>query len=133
VFSDLLIHTVQVYRRIEDSQGRRRVDRFGQELSVNPRQHEVDGETLVHSYPCRVNRGKGGMVMAERMVDTFVQRWEMFTLPDVDIITDDACRVLDENGNELVPLSKVMVKSVAAGATGAHHLEFQLWAQSGAS
>jgi hypothetical protein len=126
-FEALLIHTVQVYRRSGE------VDRLGQPLSVNPRQHEIDGETLVHTYPCRVDRGKGGLVMNERMIDTFEQTWCMYTLPDVDIITNDACRVLDGDGNEIVPLSKVKIKSAAADSSRTHHLEFDLWAQSGPS
>jgi hypothetical protein len=126
-FEALLIHTVQVYRRTGA------VDRLGQPESINPRQHEVDGETLIHTYPCRVNRGRGGLLMNERMIDTFEQLWCMYTMPDVDIRTDDACRVLDSNGAEIVPLSKCKVKSNAADSTSTHHLEFDLWAQSGPS
>lgn len=130
-FASLLIHTVEVYRRTEDGDGNRLTDRFGQELSINPRQHEVDGETLVHTYPCRINRGRGGLLMNERMVDTFEQLWCMYTLPDVDILGDDAVRILDENGAEIVPLSKVKIKSNAAAMRSTHHLEFDVWAQSG--
>lgn len=124
----MLIHTVEVYRRVDGA-----VDRFGQPLSVNPRQHEIGGETLVHTYPCRVNRGKGGLKMESATVDTFVQTWRMYTCTGVNIITDDACRVLDQDGNELVPLSKVQVKSAAADSTHTHHLEFDLWAEAGPS
>lgn len=133
-FSALLIHTVEVYRRTTENDGvTHKKDRFNQDLSINPRQHEVGGETLVHTYPCRVNRGRGGLLMNERMVDTFEQLWCMYTEPGVDIITDDACRVLDQDGTELVPLSKVKVKSAAANSARTHHLEFDLWAQSGPS
>ena len=127
MFSDLLIHTVEVYRRTGLK------DRFGQPMSVNPRQNISAGEALVHVYPCRVDRGTGGLTMQERSIDVFETMWEMFTNPDVDIRTDDACRVLDEVGNELVPMAKCKVKSAAADSAHTHHLEFILWAQSGAS
>lgn len=127
-FESLLVHTVEVYRRTEGA-----VDRFGQPLSVNPLQHEISGESLAHTYPCRVNRGKGGLKMEEQSIDAFVQTWCMYTTADVDIRTDDACRVLDADGNEIVPLSKVVIKSSAADSARTHHLEFDLWSRSGAS
>ena len=92
------------------------------------------GETLVATYPCRVDRGKGpGLVMMERAIDTFETTWCMYTETDVDIRTDDACRVLTADGAEIVPLSKVKIKSSAADSSTEHHLEFELWAQSGPS
>jgi hypothetical protein len=129
----LLCHTVQVYRRtVAEDTGERKVDRFGQQLATNPQQHQVDGQTLHATYRCRVTRSRGGLLQEERMVDVFQQMWTMYTDLDVDIMTDDAVRVLDENGNELVPRAKIKTKSTATGYAGSHHFEYQLWAQSGA-
>lgn len=128
----LLCHTVQVYRRqLEADTGKRKVDRFGQQLAVNPQQHEIDGQTLIATYPCRVTRPRGGLLQEERMVDVFQQLWTMFTSTEIDIESDDALRVLDENGNELVPRAKVKRKMPTAGFAGLHHYEFLLWAQDG--
>lgn len=120
----LLIHTVEVYRRSG------RVDRFGQPVDANPRQHS---SAPVATHRCRVTRGKGGLVMMERALDVFEQRWTMYTELGADIQTDDAIRVLNEKGEEIVPMCKIINKSEAAGMVGGHHLEFALWAQSGPS
>jgi hypothetical protein len=69
--------------------------------------------------------------MNERMVDTFETTWTMFTEAGVDIRADDAVRVLGPDGDEIVPLAKVRIKSFPANARITHHLEFELWAQSG--
>lgn len=127
----MLIHTVQVYRRTESSPGVRVTDRFHQEESVNPRQHEVDGETLHGTYPCRLTRGRGGLTMMERSVDVFETRFKLYTMLNVDINADDAVRVLDETGAELLGISKIAIKSQAADALGGHHLEFDIWSQGG--
>lgn len=124
---DLLIHRVEVYRRSG------RTDRFGQPVDVNPRQHAED-EVPIHTYPCRLNRGKGGMVMMERSIDTFETTWCMYCEAGVDIREDDAVRVIDPNtGEVLAPMCRVKVKSSASDRFGTHHLEFDLWAQKGAS
>jgi hypothetical protein len=129
-FEGLLIHKAEVYRR-EEINGQPKVDRFGQQLSVNPRQHEIGGETLFATYPCRANLARGGLLQEERFVDTFQQMWKIFLKPYVDIETTDAVRILDEDDNEIVPLSKVQLKAVAANGISRHHLEITVWAQLG--
>ena len=89
-FADLLIHTLEVYRRAENPDGSPVTDRFGQPLSSNPRQHQDDGETLVHTYPCRAYMNAGGLVMAERMIDTFERQFVVYTDTNVDINENDA-------------------------------------------
>lgn len=129
-FDQLLIHKAQVYRR-KTVDGKQVRDRLGQVVTANPRQHEVEGETLFATYPCRANRAKGGLLMEERFVDTFQQRWTVYLKPNVDLISTDAMQILDENGNVLAPLGKIQIKAQAAGMTGAHHLEVELWVQEG--
>lgn len=125
-FSSLLIHEARIYRRSG------RTDRFGQPTDVNPRQATDDD--LVHTYPCRITRGTGGLVMRERAIDTFEVMWTMYTDAGVDIREDDAVTVVDpRTGEVLVPTAKVKVKSGASGMDAMHHLEFQLWAQKGPS
>jgi hypothetical protein len=131
-FTDLLIHTVEVYgRAAEDETGTAKLDRFGQPLSVNPRQHEVGGQTLVATYPCRVYLKAGGLVMMERAIDTFERVYCMFTEPDTLIYEDDAVRVLDQNGRVLINLAKIKDAEEKYDGAGPHHMEFAVWEQSG--
>lgn len=127
MLDNLLIHRAKIYRRSA------RTDRFGQNVNQNPQSHTSE-ETLIHTYPCRVNRGKGGLTMMERSVDIFEVTWTMYTGAGVDIREDDAVTVVDpQSGTELVTLAKVKVKSAAANMVGTHHLEFELWSQDGPS
>ncbi len=121
MLEDLLVHQVEVHRR----SGRR--DRFGQQVDVNPRQHTV-GEHVA-TYPCRLTRGTGGLTMQERAVDTFETTFRLYTSLDVDILSEDAVRVVDGAGNELLGLSKIKNRSVASDGEGPHHLEFVIWSQ----
>lgn len=130
-FSALLLHTVEVYARAAEGDGTQRVDRFGQPLSINPRQHQTGGETLVATYPCRVYMKAGGLIMAEKQIDTFERVWTMFTEVDAAIYEDDAVRVLDADGNVLINLAKVKDSDVKFDSTGSHHKEFSIWEQSG--
>ncbi len=124
MFEDLLIHTVEVHRRSG------RIDRLGQPVDVNPRQHD-QGEPVT-TYRCKLTRASGGLTMEERSIDVFQYRWKLYTELGVDIRTDDAVRVLDENMVEIMPLSKITNKSVSAGLSG-HDLEFIIWTQQGPS
>jgi hypothetical protein len=131
-FTDLLIHTVEVYgRATEVEDGTAKLDRFGQPLSVNPRQHEVGGQTLVATYPCRAYMKAGGLVMMERAIDTFERVYEMFTDVDALIYEDDAVRILDADGEVLVDLAKIKDSETKFDSTGPHHKEFSVWVQSG--
>lgn len=69
--------------------------------------------------------------MEERSVDVFVARFELFTDPDADIHENDVVRVLDENGDELLAISKIYSRNDIAGFAGTHHLEFDLLSQTG--
>lgn len=121
--TDLLVHEVAVYRR----SGRR--DRFGQEIHVNP---SLDPGDLVATYPCRLTRGRGGMVMKERAVDVFEVRFRLYTAPDVDIEEDDSVVVTDPySGIELLPQSKITNKTYASDGRGVHHAEFDILVQRG--
>lgn len=127
----LLIHKLEVYRRAEDGDGNRLTDRFGQELAVNPRQHEVGGETLVHTYSCRAYMKTGGLLMNERMVDTFQRYFVVFTDIDVDINEDDACRCIGVDGHVIFDLLKIKDSETKYDSRGPHHCEFTMWEQSG--
>lgn len=127
----LLIHKVEVYARLADEQGKQKRDRFNQPLSVNPRQHEVGGEQLVATYPCRAYLKSGGLLMEDRMVDVFQRQWTMSTDTTAVIYEDDALRVLDRAGNVLINLAKVKSSSMKFDGDGPHHKEFLLWEQSG--
>lgn len=129
-FSGLLIHTVEVYRRREVD-GKRVRDRFGQELSINPRQHEIGGETLVGTYPCRAYMKSGGLLMEERMVDVFQRIFMLYTDHTVDIREDDAVRVYGENGHVIIGLAKVKDSEVKYAMHTPHHAEFTIWEQAG--
>jgi len=134
VFTGLLCHTAEVYRRQTDpATGQRLKDRFGQQLSTNPQQHTVGGETLVSTFPCRLTRESGGLQMMERSVDVYVGRLKLYCDLDADIKEDDAVRVLDSDGTELLPLSKILVKTTASGFGGGHHLECSIYVQRGPS
>jgi hypothetical protein len=131
-FTDLLIHTVEVYARATVvAGGTAKLDRFGQPLSVNPRQHDVGGLDLVATYPCRTYMKAGGLVMMERAIDTFERVYEMFTDVDALIYEDDAVRILDADGVVLVNLAKIKDSETKFDSTGAHHKEFMVWVQSG--
>ncbi len=125
MYSGLLIHTVEVYRRTG------RTDRFGQPESVNPRQHEIGGETLLARYPCRAYMSAGGLKMEERMIDTFERQFTMFTECGVDIREDDAVRVLASDGHVIFGLSKIKDSEIKYDSTGPHHCEFTVWEQAG--
>lgn len=127
----LLLHHVEVYARIADEQGKQKRDRFGQPLSVNPRQHEVGGEYLVATYPCRSYMKTGGLLMEDRMVDVFQRVYMMYTELGALIYEDDAVRVLDANGKVLINLAKVQDSETKYDGIGPHHKEFTLWEQAG--
>ena len=125
MFSELLVHTVDVYAR----SGRK--DRFGQPVDVNPRQH-VAGEAIVATYPCRVYQRSGGLTTVERSIDVFERIWEMFTEADADIREDDAVRVTDADGNVLINLAKIKSEErVFASGLAPHHRQYAIWEQSG--
>lgn len=124
-FRDLLIHTVEVYRRTGAA------DRFGQPQSVNPRQHQVGGETLVHTYPCRAYMNAGGLKFAERTIDTFERQFVVYTDIDVDISEDDALRVIGVDGHIIIGLSKIKDSETKYDANGPHHCEYTVWEQAG--
>ena len=126
----LLIHTLKVYRRTETN-GVRDTDRFGQELAVNPRQHESDGETLVHTYKCRAYQKSGGLLLNERMVDTFQRYFMVYTEIDVDINEDDALECLGVDGHSLFGLLKIQSSETKYDSRGPHHCEFVCIEQSG--
>jgi hypothetical protein len=126
-FEALLIHTVQVYRRTGA------VDRLGQPESINPRQHTIDGETLIHTYPCRAFMSAGGLRMNERMTDTFERQFTVYTSVDVDIHEDDALRAIGVDGHIIFGLSKIKDSETKYDSTGAHHCEFTIWEQAGPS
>lgn len=119
----LLIHTLEVHQRTG------RIDRFGQQVDVNPTRNTAG--QVVTSFPCRLTRGKGGLVMRERAVDVFEKRYTIFLEPDAGVTEDDAVRVIDASGNELLPLTKVENKTMAYDGVGAHHLELHVWSQRG--
>jgi hypothetical protein len=124
--SGLLIHQLEVHRRSG------KTDRFGQPVDVNPRQN-TQGE-LVSLYPCRITRGRGGLTMRERAIDTFETRYCVYTEPDADVREDDAVKVLDAlTGDVILPLSKITNKSVTYDGVGPHHLELEIWSQKGPS
>jgi hypothetical protein len=124
-FEALLIHELQVYRRTGE------VDNFGQPKSINPRQHEIDGETLVHTYPCRAFMSAGGLRMNERMIDTFERQFTVFTSIDVDINEDDALRAIGVDGHLIFGLSKIKDSETKYDSTGPHHCEYTIWEQAG--
>ena len=130
-FSRLLIHKLEVYRREKDGDGNPLVDRFGQELSINPRDHQVDGETLVHTYPCRAYMKSGGLLMNERMVDTFERYFVVYTDVDVDIREDDALRCIGVDGHIIFGLLKIKDSETKYDSRGPHHCEFTVWEQAG--
>lgn len=133
MFSTLLIHTVEVYRRTTEAADPtvQKKDRFGQPLSVNPRAHTTGGETLVHTYSCRAYMSAGGLKMEERMIDTFERQFTVFTEVEVDIREDDALRVLDADGRVIFGLSKIKDSDLKYNSGQAHHREFAVWEQAG--
>jgi hypothetical protein len=124
--NQLLIHTLEVYRRTGET------DRFGQPKSQNPRQHTVSGETLIHTYPCRAYMSAGGLVMQERMIDTFERQFTVYTDIDVDIHEDDALRCVGVDGHVIFGLSKIKDSETKYDARGPHHCEYTIWEQAGA-
>jgi len=135
MLANLLIHTVEVYRRAVVTEGPDTGDyvrdRFGQPLTINPRQHEVGGETLVHTYPCRAYKKTGGLLNNERMTDTFERYYEMFTETGVDIREDDAVRCIDANGNLVFERGKIRYVEPVYDGFGPHHVEYVVWIQDG--
>lgn len=133
MFSSLLIHTVQVYRRTTEAADPtvQKKDRFGQPLSVNPRQHTVGGSELVGTYPCRAYMSAGGLKMEERMIDTFERQYTMFTEVNVDIREDDALIVTDADGRVIFGRSKIKDSDLKYNAGQPHHREFAIWEQAG--
>lgn len=129
----LLIHTVEVYRRAAEvgNPDEAKKDRFGQPLSVNPRQHQVGGENLIATYPCRAWMSAGGLKMEERTIDTFERQFTMYTGVDVDIRENDAVRALDADGRVIFGLSKIKDSDLKYNAGSPHHREFTIWEQSG--
>jgi hypothetical protein len=130
-FNDLLIHTLEVYRRVIDADGAQVTDRFGQPKSVNPRQHQVGGETLVHTYKCRAFMSAGGLKFAERMIDTFERQFTVYTDLGVDINEDDALRCVGVDGHIIFGLAKIKDSETKYDANGPHHAEYTVWEQSG--
>jgi hypothetical protein len=124
-FEQLLIHTLEVYRRTGAT------DRFGQPQSVNPRQHEVGGETLVHTYPCRAFMNAGGLEFNERDIDTFSRQFCVYTTVDVDINEDDALRCIGVDGHIIFGLLKIKDSETKYDSKGPHHCEFTCWEQAG--
>lgn len=121
-FESLLIHTVEVYRRSGEE------DAFGQPVDFNPSQ--VTGDP-VHTFPCRLNRKTGGVAMEERSRDVFLTQNVIFTMPGIDIREDDAVRVLDETGAELLPMSKIDSKDFATDLSTTHHWEIKIITMTG--
>lgn len=130
-FTDLLIHTLEVYRRAQNPDGSPVTDRFGQPESVNPRQHQVGGETLIHTYPCRAFMSAGGLVMAERVTDTFERQFTVYTDVDVDINEADALRCTAADGHRIFGLSKIKDSETKYDSSGPHHCEYTVWEQAG--
>lgn len=122
-FEALLTHKVEVYRRSGD------VDEYGQPVDQNPSQIPL-GDPL-HIFPCRLNIKSGGLAMEERSRDVFLTKNVIFTMPNIDIEEDDAVRVLDENGNELLPISKIDLRETYTASTSAHHWEIQIVTMAG--
>ena len=122
MFSELLIHTVQVYARSG------RTDRFGQPVDSNPSQVSA---TPTSTYPCRAYRKTGGRVMQERSIDVFEKPWMIFTETSADIYEDDIVRVVDADGNELLDKSAITYAETVYDGAGAHHKEFTIIEQSG--
>ncbi len=128
-FADLLCHTVEVYRRSARLDGPPGdVDRFGQPEDANPSQ--MPDDQLTHTFRARLQPKSGGLTMEERSIDVYTTTLTLYT-EMVDIIEDDILRVLDENGVELLPKSKIYSKDVAVGFGGSDHLEITLITQSG--
>lgn len=121
----LLIHSLQVYRRSGET------DRFNQPKSVNPRQHQVDGESLVHTYPCRAYMSAGGLVFNEKDIDTFERQFTVYTDIGVDIHEDDAVRCVGVDGHVIFGLAKVKDSETKYDKTGPHHCEYTVWEQAG--
>jgi len=127
-FDGLLIHTAEVYRRPVDAGGNPQVDRFGQAKGSNP---GTITSALATTYPCRCYPKSGGFVMQERAVDVLQNRFCVLTGPDADIYEDDSLRIVDANGHEITPKTKVSSRDDIYDAVGLHHLEFELWVQTG--
>lgn len=124
-FASLLIHTVEVYRRSGEE------DAYGQPVDFNP--SSIPPVNPTHTFPCRLNRKTGGVAMEERSRDVFLTQNVIFTMPGIDIREDDAVRVLDENGAELLPMSKIDSKDFSPGLAGTHHWEIKIITMTGPS
>ena len=121
MFADLLIHTLEVYRRSGA------VDRFGQPVDSNP---SVTGP-LTASYRCRLSGKSGGRVNDERSLDVFEVLHRVFVEPTADVQEDDTVRVISAEGVEIMPRAKVWRKAHISDAIGIHHLEVDCQVQRG--
>ena len=126
MFSELLIHELQVYRRSGA------VDRFGQPVDANPSQ----AGPLTATYSCRISSKSGnqigGRVQDEYSHDVFEVNFRVFVEPTADVREDDTVLVLDpRTGFELMPKAKVWRKSTISDMNDVHHLEIDCRAQRG--
>ncbi len=118
MFTNLLIHELQVYRRSGD------LDRFGQPVDYNP----TFAGALTATYPCRIS-GKSGNQSGGRDTDDYSRdvfeiNYRVFVDPDADVREDDTVLVLDPRTSfELMPKAKVTRKSVISDGSATHHLE----------
>jgi hypothetical protein len=118
VFTNLLIHELQVFRRSGD------VDRFGQPVDANP----TFAGPATGSYPCRISsksgNQSGGRDTDDYSQDVFEINYRVFVDPDADVREDDTVMVLDPRTSyELMPKALVTRKAVVSDGVAAHHLE----------
>ncbi len=73
----------------------------------------------------------GGLLLNERMIDTFERYFVVYTGIDVDIQEDDALRCIGVDGHVIFGLLKIMDSETKYDSTGPHHCEFTAMEQAG--
>jgi len=110
-FADQLVHRLEVLRRKSET------DRMGQPREL--------WDTIATSVVCRAATVRGSERNTERMRETYEVTHRVF-LQDgkVDVGEDDEVIVTDQDGDDVLPRARIVLKRIVyAGAAAAHHLE----------
>ena len=115
MFDGLLIHRVEVLRRLELT------DPFGQ---------PTRDSQLAGSYPCRLTIAHGGRrqgeTMTERSRDVIRAEHTIFVRPSADVREDDEVTVTDAAGNVILDTANVVLVRRLFDGSRANHLEINV-------
>lgn len=118
-FTDLLIHRATIMRRSTD------LDRMGQPTGR--------WTAVADDVPCRVTIPRGGERNTERMRETYGVSHRVFVGAETtDTAEDDEIVVVDQDGREILPQARIVLRRVAyAGGPDPHHIELDCQALRG--